>query len=192
MLLLYHIFYRFSTFRLTFSVVSNRPLCYHAPRAEIIGGLLEKADSADEVNLDSETGVEYNYDRGEQNVREKTLRDGSGRVWRENNNFESGTGEVQKTDVGSFGEDQTAYARKEFTAGRSQSVRDSIGRGIRLTSEQIEILKLTAIKNNDGNPKEEVAQGVAQGTALCAVRSNPLQAGQRIFRPQYSKRQPVR
>lgn len=126
----------------------------YAPRAEIIGGLLEKADSADEVNLDTETGAEYNYDRGEQNVREKTLRDGSGRVWRENNNSESGTGAVQKTDVGSFGEDQTAYARKEFTAGRSQSVRDSIGRGIRLTSEQIESLKSTAIKNNDGNPKE--------------------------------------
>ena len=106
--------------------------------SEIIGGLLEKADSVDEANLDSETGSEYNNDRGEQNVREKTLRDGIGRVWRENNNSESGTGTVQKTDVGSFGEDQTAYARKEFTAGRSQSVRDSVGRGIRLTSEQTE------------------------------------------------------
>ena len=114
----------------------------------------DTVNSFSEVNLDTETGAEYNYDRGEQNVREKTLRDGSGRVWRENNNSESGTGAVQKTDVGSFGEDQTAYARKEFTAGRSQSVRDSIGRGIRLTSEQIESLKSTAIKNNDGNPKE--------------------------------------
>lgn len=114
----------------------------------------DTVNSFNEVNLDTETGAEYNYDRGEQNVREKTLRDGSGRVWRENNNSESGTGAVQKTDVGSFGEDQTAYARKEFTAGRSQSVRDSIGRGIRLTSEQIESLKSTAIKNNDGNPKE--------------------------------------
>ena len=104
---------------------------------------------ANENNLDTETGAEYNNDRGEQNVREKTLRDGSGRVWRENNNSESGTGTVQKTDVGSFGEDQTAYARKEITAGRSQSVRDSVGRGIRLTSEQTESLKSTADTQTD-------------------------------------------
>ena len=39
----------------------------YAPRAEIIGGLLEKADSADEVNLDTETGSEYNNNRGEEN-----------------------------------------------------------------------------------------------------------------------------
>ena len=138
----------------------NRQSNENSPDTESAKYMAESAKQTDtvnsfnEVNLDTETGAEYNYDRGEQNVREKTLRDGSGRVWRENNNSESGTGAVQKTDVGSFGEDQTAYARKEFTAGRSQSVRDSIGRGIRLTSEQIESLKSTAIKNNDGNPKE--------------------------------------
>lgn len=119
--------------------------------SEVANNIIE---SVSQNNLDSGTGSEYNNNRGEQNVREKTLRDGSGRVWRENNNSESGTGTVQKTDVGSFGEDQTAYARKEFTAGRPQSVRDSVGRGIRLTSEQTESLKSTAIKNDDGSPKE--------------------------------------
>lgn len=39
----------------------------YAPRAKIIGGLLEKTDSSVEVNLDTETGTEYNNNRGERN-----------------------------------------------------------------------------------------------------------------------------
>lgn len=39
----------------------------YAPRAKIIGELLEKTDNADNVNLDSGENKEYNYGRGEQN-----------------------------------------------------------------------------------------------------------------------------
>lgn len=67
----------------------------YAPRAEIIGGLLEKADSADEVNLDTETGAEYNYDRGEQNeLSDKRTVDRSGQERAETNT--GGTSESKR------------------------------------------------------------------------------------------------
>lgn len=111
-------------------------------------------EQSNKNKLDSETDSAYNHNRGEIYGRTESLRDGGGRVWRENNSSENRAGTVQETNVGSFGENPAAYTGKQSISGGSQSVRDNSDRGIRLTVEQTESLKSSAIKNDDGSLKE--------------------------------------
>ena len=96
----------------------------YAPRAEIIGGLLEKADSADEVNLDSETGAEYNYDRGDDNG---VYHDG--RTAQNERELE----EAGYEDAGGNSENERAWGESEEAfAARAQRNANKTGRGKRV------------------------------------------------------------
>lgn len=114
---------------------------------------IEKADDANEVNLDSRISSVYNNNnnRGENYGREESIRDGSERSRGENKNSESGSGILQESYERISGNSQEG---RRFSKRRVDLRNQRNNRRIEPTDEQVESLKSSAIKNEDGSPKE--------------------------------------
>ena len=134
----------------------------YAPRAEIIGGLLEKADSADEVNLDTETGAEYNYDRGERNeLSEK------GRFYQN----VRGMGETGYKDTGANRENERTWQENQsdfIRRAESLSAEASGGKRV-LLKHGYSVLAYTekASDNSQGSTAAKMLKSVGVNAVYC-------------------------